>query len=284
MNEILKKIALSQLQFDEAIPIDGGDINDAFRLERDHRPYFLKLNVADSFPELFRKEAFSLQKLAQVENILVPKVIETGESEDNFQYLILDWIERENPTNTSWQNLGFDLARIHQTTNATFGWSENNYLAIILQDNSAKNSWADFYAENRLIPLSKILRDQEIFSVKEVNLIEKLSQKLNDIFPNEAPALLHGDFWNGNILPTQNNKIAFIDPASYFGHREMDLAMSKLFEGFDDQFYESYQEVYPLEKNWAKRLTFAQLYPLMIHALLFKGYYINEVQNILKKL
>ncbi len=282
MNEILKKIALAKLNFEEATPITGGDINDAFRLEKDGKYYFLKLNIADSLPKLFENEANNLKKLAEVKKIKIPKVLDFGVSEDNFQFLILEWIEKTEASDLSWKNLALDLAKIHRQTNSNFGWQEDNYLGILLQPNSVRSTWQEFYSENRLLPLAKLLRDQEILSNKEISQLENICKKLETIFPEEAPTLLHGDLWNGNILPTENNQIAFIDPASYYGHREMDLAMTKLFSGFDQTFYDTYLEDFPLEKKWEDRLPIAQLYPLMFHALVFKGYYINEVQNILK--
>ncbi|WP_235802740.1 fructosamine kinase family protein [Vaginella massiliensis] len=284
MNEILKKIASSPLQFDEAFPVEGGDINDAFRLEKDGHYYFLKLNIADSFPEMFRKEAYSLDFLGKINDLKIPKTIAVGISEDNYQYLILEWIEKVTPTPRSWQNLGQDLAKIHRQTHETFGWQEDNYIGIIVQNNAPKTKWSDFYAENRLLPLTKMLFDEKLITNKDAQLTEQICKRLDEIFPNEAPALLHGDLWNGNILPTHQDRVAFIDPACYFGHREMDIAMTKLFSGFDENFYASYQEHYPLEQKWEERIPYAQLFPLMIHALLFKGYYINEVQNMLKKL
>lgn len=284
MNEVLKKVALAKLKFDEAIPIKGGDINDAFRLERDGKPFFLKLNVADSFPELFRKEADNLNFLAKINQLILPNVIDHGISQDNFQFLILEWLERKTPTEKSWIHLANNMATLHRTHQENFGWTEDTYYGIVLQPNVASTQWEDFFSENRILPMAKLLRDKNLIGIRESQQLDKYCKHINSFFPIEQPSLLHGDFWSGNILPIENNQIALIDPSSYFGHREMDLAMSKLFGGFDHQFYQTYQELYPLEETWQERLPYTQLYPLMLHALLFGGYYLDEVQTILKKL
>ncbi|ADX66754.1 fructosamine kinase family protein [Weeksella virosa] len=284
MNEVLKKVALSKLKFDEATPIKGGDINDAFRLECDGKPFFLKLNVADSLPELFRKEADNLNFLSHIDQLILPNVIDYGVSQDNFQFLILEWLEKKTPTEKSWIHLANNMAKLHRTHQENFGWTEDTYCAIVLQPNISSTQWEEFFSENRILPMAKLLRDKNLIGRRESQQLDKYCKQINSFFPIEQPSLLHGDFWSGNILPIDYDQIALIDPSSYFGHREIDMAMSKLFGGFDQQFYHSYQEIYPLEETWQERLPYTQLYPLMLHALLFEGYYLDEVQSILKKL
>ena len=107
--------------------------------------------------------------------------------------------------------------------------------------------------------------------------------KLARHFPIEPPALLHGDLWSGNFLISSNGQAAIYDPAVYYGHREMDIGMTKLFGGFDQRFYDAYNATYPLEKDWEKRLQVTQLYPLLVHAVLFGGHYISQVREIIKQ-
>ena len=101
--------------------------------------------------------------------------------------------------------------------------------------------------------------------------------------PIEPPSFLHGDLWSGNYMITSSGYATIFDPAVYFWHREMDIGMTKLFGGFDHRFYEAYNEAYPLEKGWEKRLPITQLYPLLVHAVLFGGHYISNVKDIVKQ-
>ena len=283
MNEILERLKQLNLGIETIVPIKGGDINDAFRLESFNKKYFLKVNSANNFPNLFKKEARALDAIKKTKTFQVPKVINVGEAGNDFQYLMLDWIESSTPTVVDWENLGKKLAKLHQNTNPQFGWTEDNYIAIILQPNKFADTWSDFYTENRIMPMMKLLQNKQLITSRQIKSAENLCKQLNDIFPEEKPALIHGDFWNGNILPNHKGEITMIDPAIYYGHREMDIAIAKLFGGFDDVFFDAYQEAHPLAPNYEERLPIAQLFPLLVHAYLYEGYYVKDVQTILKK-
>lgn len=283
MNEILERLKQLNLGIDSIVPIKGGDINDAFRLESFDKKYFLKVNSANNFPHLFKKEARALETIKKTKTFSVPKVVNVGEAGKDFQYLLLEWMETSTPTVVNWENLGKNLAKLHQNTSKQFGWSEDNYIAIVVQPNSLTDSWSEFYAKNRIIPMMKLLQNKQLINSKQIKSAENLCKQLNSIFPEEKPALLHGDFWNGNILANKKGEFSVIDPAIYYGHREMDLAIAKLFGGFDDVFFDAYHENNPLAPNFEERLPIAQLFPLLIHAYLFEGYYVKDVQTILKK-
>lgn len=283
MNEILVRLKQLNLGIDSIVPMKGGDINDAFRLESFDKKYFLKVNSANNFPHLFKKEARALEAIKKTKTFSVPKVVNVGEAGKDFQYLLLEWMETSTPTVVNWENLGKNLAKLHQNTSKQFGWSEDNYIAIVVQPNSLTDSWSEFYAKNRIMPMMKLLQNKQLINSKQIKSAENLCKQLNSIFPEEKPALLHGDFWNGNILANKKGEFSVIDPAIYYGHREMDLAIAKLFGGFDDVFFDAYHENNPLAPNFEERLPIAQLFPLLIHAYLFEGYYVKDVQTILKK-
>ncbi|HBX62638.1 MAG TPA: fructosamine kinase [Flavobacteriaceae bacterium] len=283
MNEILERLKQLNLGIDSIVPMKGGDINDAFRLESFDKKYFLKVNSANNFPHLFKKEARALEAIKKTKTFSVPKVVNVGEAGKDFQYLLLEWMENSTPTVVNWENLGKNLAKLHQNTSKQFGWSEDNYIAIVVQPNSLTDSWSEFYAKNRIMPMMKLLQNKQLINSKQIKSAENLCKQLNSIFPEEKPALLHGDFWNGNILANKKGEFSVIDPAIYYGHREMDLAIAKLFGGFDDVFFDAYHENNPLAPNFEERLPIAQLFPLLIHAYLFEGYYVKDVQTILKK-
>ena len=133
---------------------------------------------------------------------------------------------------------------------------------------------------NKQIEIARKKGEIDQNAVKQFN---NLFGRLNEIFPNEKPSLVHGDLWNGNYLVDQEGNVCLIDPAVYYGFREMDIAMTKLFEGFLPAFYESYIDEYPLEKGWQERVDICNLYPLMVHVNLFGGGYAMQVESILRR-
>lgn len=143
--------------------------------------------------------------------------------------------------------------------------------------------WPEFYAEQRIMPLIRQAFDQRKCTQADVQLAEQFCKKLSALIPNESPALLHGDLWSGNRMFTANGEAAVYDPAVYFGHREMDIAMTLLFGGFDDYFYTIYNDVYPLQQGWRQRVAICQLYPLLVHLILFGGHYYNSVKTIIRQ-
>ena len=263
-------------------PVQGGDINDAFLIvDNFDTPYFIKVNDADRFPHLFEKEAKGLIALRSAGIIAVPDVLSTGVVGTR-QYLLLNWIERGTPKIDFWEQFGKGLALMHQKTQPCFGFEENNFIGSLVQLNTKYDTWYDFYSQCRILPLMRQLKDKTILTNSDLLKAENFCKKLPEIFPNEPPSLLHGDLWSGNFMIGADGHAVIYDPATYYGHREMDLGMSKLFGGFDPPFYEGYEEIYPLEKRWRDRLPYTQLYPLLVHASLFGGHYIGSVRLILK--
>ncbi|MBA3665750.1 MAG: fructosamine kinase family protein [Bacteroidetes bacterium] len=261
-------------------PLSGGDTSQAWKIETHEGDYFLKINSLEKYPSLFESEVNSLEALWGNSSLIIPRVLKTdligGE-----QFLLLEWLE-SNSEQQEWEGLGTDLANLHNKPQPCFGWKENNYIGKLPQINRQHDRWETFYAQCRILPLVKNLFDNGVFSASDLKNAENLCQKLSGIFPDEPPALLHGDLWIGNIMFTPKGPACF-DPASYYGHREMDIGMSLMFGGFNTSFYNTYHEVYPLEKNWRQRIPLTQLYPLLVHAALFNGHYIQTVRNILKQ-
>lgn len=134
----------------------------------------------------------------------------------------------------------------------------------------------------RIMPLAQLAFDQHKLNKQEIASIEKLCGRFNDLFPAEEPALIHGDLWSGNFMAGESGLPVIYDPAVYYGNREMDIAMSLLFGGFDKNFYDHYNEVFPLQQDWKKRVQLCQLYPLFVHLILFGGHYYNSVVNLVK--
>ncbi|HTL10222.1 MAG TPA: fructosamine kinase family protein [Chitinophagaceae bacterium] len=262
--------------------VPGGDINQTYKLHSAGKNYFLKLNNASSFPGMFAAEAEGLHFLRHHSMLRIPQVLVYGATEDT-QWLLLEWIEKGAVAKTSMERFGQRLAEMHQQPQAYFGWTGNNYIGSLRQTNTAHEDWMSFFTACRLQPLITHLLDTGAAVGITSKTVDRFFQNIQDMFPKETPSLLHGDLWSGNFMIDATGTAAIFDPAVYFGHREMDLGMTRLFGGFNENFYKGYNSIYPLEKGWEERLPLSQLYPLLVHAVLFGGHYIAQVQSTIMR-
>jgi len=284
-SEIKKKLteyAGTVVMIDSFSSVGGGSINQTYKVSTNEGNFFVKKNSASQYPQMFEKEAQGLKILKEAKVIDIPKIIDTGESE-NHSFLILKFIRSGKKTNSFWDDFGMQLAGLHKHTENFFGLDHDNYIGSLHQHNNKHNTWSDFYREERLEKQVRLARNKGSIDKGTVSEFDRFYSKLDNIFPEEPPALLHGDLWGGNFMVNSNGEPVIIDPAVYYGHREMDLGMSQLFGGFDAQFYKSYNKSYPLENGWEERLDYCNLYPLMVHVNLFGGGYLQSVKAILKR-
>lgn len=263
--------------------VSGGDINEAYRLDYSNVSFFVKMNNADAYPGMFEKEASGLQLLSKHSDFKVPEVIEVN-SHENQAFLLLEYLpsHAREKNSSFWEAFGRLLAKMHRVSKAQFGLDKANYIGKLPQSNKWQDSWPVFFAEERIMPQWQKARGKGYFNTADNRRVEALLQNLENWVPAEPPALVHGDLWSGNYLPFAERQPALIDPAVYYGHREMDLAMMHLFGGFAPELFSAYQEVYPLEQGWRDRLDIHNLYPLLVHVNLFGGGYAGEVERILK--
>ena len=265
----------------ESVP--GGDINDSYCIYSGNEKFFLKLNDGSLYPRMFEKEARGLVALANaMPGLVVPSVIKYGTAGLK-QYLLLQWIERGTPKKDFWESFGRSLAQMHLLVQDYFGLDEDNYIGSLPQTNTRQAGWSTFFSQCRILPLANILFNTGAFSKSDMLTTEAFCKRSRELFPPEPPALLHGDLWSGNYMISSEGCAAVYDPAIYYGHREMEIGMTKLFGGFDQRFYDAYQEIYPLERNWRQRLPVLQLYPLMVHAVLFGGHYVSSAKEIISQ-
>ena len=252
--------------------VSGGCIHNTFRITTNNGLYFLKCND-DCEKKMFHVESKGLELLSSCESISTPQVISFDD-----EYLLMEFIESGVGNTDLWQEFGRSVADLHKISSINFGLDYNNFIGSLWQENTRKDTWLEFFITNRIIPL---LRSGN-FSSRAIKEFDSLFINLESIFPRESSSLLHGDLWNGNFL-FSNNKFFLFDPAVYFGNREMDIAMTKLFGGFDKIFYDSYNEKFPLNDNWEERIGICNLYPLLVHANLFGGSYYSQVMNIVRR-
>lgn len=264
-------------------PTSGGCISNSGELITATGTYFLKWNDATRYPAMFQAEAKGLRLLAPHCTLRIPKVIGVTETEA-VQAIVLEFIKSVHRSGNFWELLGGRLAALHRNTADAFGLDHDNYIGSLKQRNTPYKSWIDFFIEQRLEPQLALAGEHGLIDTNLRSQVQLLYKKLPELLPAEQPALLHGDLWPGNLITDEQGEPCLIDPAVYFGHREAELAFTRLFGGFDETFYCSYQHVFPLQPRFEARLNIYNLYPLLVHVNLFGGAYINQVKHIVTPL
>lgn len=272
----------TSVEIHAAQPVSGGSINSAYRLETSLGDYFLKYNHAGRYPGMFEKEARGLMLLREPDVISVPEVLLAGEAEEQ-AYLLMDYVDSAREASDLWDDFGENLAALHTVKSQQFGLDHDNYMGSLYQHNNLHDDWTEFFIVERLERQVKLAREDGNLGRSDVSGFERLYRRLDEIFPPVEPSLIHGDLWSGNFMTDATGHACLIDPAVYFGHPEIDIAMSTLFGGFSGRFYEAYNRHNPLEKGWRDRLDIYNLYPLMVHVNLFGGGYLNSVQRVLRR-
>jgi fructosamine-3-kinase len=197
--------------------------------------------------------------------------------------LVLEWIESGIRNETFWKKFGEQLAQLHTISREHFGFVEDNYMGSLTQVNSFATNWTDFFIRCRLQPQIELAINNHLLQKSHIASFESLYKKMGSVFNIEKPSLLHGDLWSGNFMCNDRSLPVLIDPAVYFGHRSMDLAMTTLFGGFDRAFYDSYHYHFPFPANHSEQWEICNLYPLLIHLNLFGQSYLSDIAGTLKK-
>lgn len=261
--------------------VAAGNINQGIHLNTSEGDYFLKINY-ESTRDIFEKEAQGLQYLAANCPLTVPEVYHFGHIEDS-NYLLMQWVDSGLRVTDYWEKLGEGLAQLHIASQELFGLSHSNYISSVFQSNVLTTTWANFFIEQRLEPLISKAYFDELIDEDFLKKFRLIYPKLKEFFPKERPSLLHGDLWSGNVMADLNGLPALIDPAIYFGNREMDIAFSRMFGGFDQRFYDAYDSVFPLSDGFEERKDVYNLYPLLVHLLSFGRSYLSGIQKVIAK-
>jgi len=266
--------------------IAGGDINRAMQVETASRRYFVKWHPTPQ-PDVFVCEAKGLALLAAAGAARVPAVIGAGRvPESEAAFLILEWIERGGgKSGPAAAELGRQLAGLHRPRQARYGLDHDNYIGRLPQPNTFADSWVSFYATERLGAQRDLAARNGRLPAPRARGLERVIASLDRWIDESAcqPSLLHGDLWGGNWLVSAAGEPVLIDPAVYYGDREADLAMTRLFGGFPPAFYDAYREAFPLAPGYAEREPLYQLYYLLCHLNLFGEGYGGSVDAILRR-
>ena len=254
-------------------PVAGGDVATATKLRLSNGTTALMKTLTGAPADFFTTEAAGLRWLGEVPGgVRVPEVLAV-----DHDCLIIAWVETGRGGSDDAADLGRRLATTHLAGAASYGAAASDgdgYIGRLPLPSTSAPTWAEFYATRRLLPYAKLARDRGALTGKESAAIDSVVGRLSALLPEEPPARLHGDLWNGNVLWGQEGRVTLIDPAAYGGHREVDLAMLALF-GLPHlpRMTEAYEEVHPLAHGWEDRLGLHQLFPLLVHACLFGGGY-----------
>lgn len=260
----------------------GGSINSAYKLTAANGlSYFIKLNAAHQLP-MFQTEYTDLLELQKAQLMHIPRPVCFGTQEAK-SYLVTEYISLQGLGDA--EELGRALAQMHRITAEQFGWKQNNTIGSTPQSNRQHGKWLDFWRDERLIPQFEMLYAKGYQQVIQSDA-EKLLNRLDSLLADHQPeaSLLHGDLWSGNYAFDNQGKAVIFDPALYYGDRETDLAMTELFGGFSQTFYDAYNEAYPLDDGYKTRKTLYNLYHILNHTNLFGSGYLNQAIRMMEGL
>ena len=268
-------------------PVGGGCINHAMRLETGQAIYLLKYNRAP-LPGMFQREAEGLKRLAETHTVRVPEVYDCQEADAQHPaWILLEYLD--GPRAGDPARLGEQLAGLHRQgqsprTPPAYGLDGDNYLGSTRQVNAWGTDWAAFFARCRLQPQMELGRQTGRVGGARQKRLERLIERLPGLLgeTRRRPSLVHGDLWNGNVIPGPDG-LALIDPAISYSDREVEIAYTELFGGFSPRFYAAYQNTWPLDPGYADRRDLYNLYHLLNHLNLFGESYGSAVDAVLKR-
>jgi fructosamine-3-kinase len=262
------------------VRLSGGDNAASYRCEfDDERVVFAKTHPAppDGF---FTREAGDLAWLGAAAALPVPAVIAVADGPVAF--LALEWIEPGSRNRSGDAGFGRGLAALHRAGSESCGRQDRRTTGSLALPNEPADTWAEFYAQCRLLPLARIALDRQALPRDTIARLERVAIRLAEIGgAPEPPARLHGDLWAGNRMIDTKGVSWLIDPAAHGGHREFDLAMMRLFGGFGSSAFDAYDDALPLADDWQQRVPLHQLAPLVVHAIKFGDSYVAAVADAL---
>lgn len=278
----LKEFLKGKFRLLELVPHGSSSFHKTYKAITSEGEYFVKANSLSGTEGMFVAEAKGLALLRSTKSIGVPVVIECG-SLSGFNFLVLEFILTGKRISEYQERFGEQLAQLHMHRSGEFGLDHHNYIGTIPQQNTPSVSGANFMITQRYEPLLKRGAQKGVVPISLQRKFELLFNKLEHLLPQEPASLIHGDLWNGNCIAGSDGKAWLIDSAVYYGYRESDLAMMKLFGGFDASCYLAYLNVYEPEAGWKERISLFQIYPLLVHLNLFGTGYLPGLRDAINE-
>ena len=262
-------------------PVGGGSVNQAYALVSGSQAYFVKINQATRIA-MFEAEALGLKQIASTGTIRVPKPICWG-TVNGSAYIVLEWLDLGYGTHRSWEEMGRNLAAMHRVrSDRHFGWDQQNTIGFMPQVNLWTSNWTEFFAEQRIGYQFQLAQRRGGNFPHKDRLLAAIPKILAGHHPQ--PSLVHGDLWSGNAAVTKLDEPVIFDPATYFGDREVDLAMTELFGSFPIEFYRAYDKAFPLKSGYERRKTLYNLYHILNHFNQFGGSYESQANRMIASL
>jgi fructosamine-3-kinase len=265
-------------------PAAGGCIHHAARVSTTRGDYFAKWSEGGP-DDVFLREADGLRTLREADSgLVIPEVLlAAGPAPGRPAFILMEYLPPGPRGSGHEAALARGLAALHGRRAPAFGFPVPTYCGPTLQDNRETASWAEFYAERRLRPLTRQLEVRGALGASEIRLLERVVARLPALLPGESvPCLIHGDLWSGNVLGTTRGP-ALVDPACAYADREMEFGITTLFGGFSDRFFLAYEEAWPLAAGFRERNPLYQLYHLLNHHLIFGGHYGAEALAVARR-
>ena len=263
-------------------PLSGGDTASVLKLETSQQAsYVLKYSHKEDMLKVFEAEAYGLKRIASTNTIATPKVMDFG-VHNGTSYLLMGYIVPKSPRSDDYYKLFCELCLLHHHSSEQFGLDQDNYIGSLEQQNTLTQDWIDFYSQQRLAVQLQMAYEKRLLNANEIPALDDIKSRLQYFCKGIKPSLLHGDLWNGNFIIGEDGTPYLIDPSVYYGHSEIDIAMSKLFGGFSSSFYEAYHQNRPIAGFYNERMDLYQLYYLLVHLNMFGRSYYASVKRILK--
>ncbi|WP_017652468.1 fructosamine kinase family protein [Fortiea contorta] len=277
----ISRVTGEKFQSQQRRSVSGGCINQGYAVCDGELTYFVKINQASQVA-MFEAEALGLEDMLTTASIRVPKPLCWGTA-GNSSYIVLEWLEMGRGNTQSWLEMGRKLAAMHKATSSQgFGWKINNTIGSTPQINNWTADWAEFYTKHRLGYQFQLARRRGGSFPQQEKLLAAIPELWVD--HEVQPSLVHGDLWGGNAGCSVSGEPVIFDPATYYGDREVDIAMTELFGGFPAEFYQGYNEVFPLDAGYEDRKTVYNLYHILNHFNLFGGGYGSQANRMIDQI
>lgn len=262
--------------------VSGGCINQAMKVSDSQRSFFVKTNQSHQLA-MFEAERDGLHEMHKARTIRVPQPLCCGVASGS-AFIVMEWLDLAGSgSDQSWQQMGEQLAAMHQVTSEQgFGWHRDNTIGATAQQNGWKDSWVEFWRDRRIGPQFELAHDRGGSFPQRDELMGAIPRLLEGHQPE--PALLHGDLWSGNAAITASGEPVILDPATYYGDSETDLAMTELFGRFPAAFYQAYDAAKPIAAGYRQRKTLYNLYHILNHFNLFGGSYSSQANQMMDQI
>ncbi|TMX45840.1 fructosamine kinase family protein [Vibrio sp. Hep-1b-8] len=277
----LSETLMFAYEISEKCKVHGGEINECYMISDGEQRYFVKVNQRGSLPN-FEAEAECIHMLRESRTVSVPELVLAGTTKDN-AFIILNYLPTK-PLDDSKNSylFGQQIAALHQWgEQQEYGFDQDNFIGATIQPNKWDRKWSRFFAEQRIGWQLQLMQEKGINLVDINDFTQLIQTRLANHQPK--PSLLHGDLWHGNVASSVFGPICY-DPASYWGDRECDIAMTELFGGFQPEFYQGYESNLPLDISYSERKDIYNLYHLLNHYNQFGGHYLDQSEKMIRKI